>query len=279
MKFIFIISAFILVIISSCTKVSILADPYWVELVPDLQEHSFDLKIQALLNGYILKIYVSDTKGMLSDDNIGILKTNKKNIIILSPFMSTEPDRFQQNIDNLVYYFRSNVEKGSNESINTRVITRDRTKAFFDTGSLLSTKLSEHSVLPLIYAPSWGLSKSETESFKDGVVSGGKDISFIYLKVEKDTSEEDVRTFYNQIDKTKIKYIAVFSSKFKYLSYNLAQKDNMELITSDSGFGFTHRKIILYSIEDDIKGMLKKVYSNAKTEKPGVIYLDGVILK
>ena len=279
MKFFFIILAFILMIISSCTKVSILTDPYWVEFVPDFQEHSFNLKIQALLNGYILKIYVSDTKDVLSGYNSKILKTNKKNIIILSPFMSNEPGIFQQNIDKLVYYFSNNVEEGTNEGINTRVITRDRTKAFFDTGSLLSTKLSEHSVLPLIYASSGNLLKSETESFKDGVVSGEKDISFIYLKVEKDTSEEDIRTFYDQIDKTKIKYIAVFSSKFKYLSYNLAEKGNIELITSDSGFGFTHRNLILYSIEDDIKGMLKKVYSNAKTGKPGGIQLEGVILK
>jgi len=278
MKKYFLILAFLILILSSCTKVSIISDPYWVELVSDFQSNAINLKIQSFINGYILKFYVSDTKGLLPDYT-EIFKANQKNIVILSPFMSTRLSLFQQYKNSIIYYFPNKPEKDVNAGLNTEIIIRDRRTAFFDTGSLLGTKLSSHSVLPIIYSQDRNLINSETESFKDGIKAEGKDVSFIYLKVNEDTSEEDIRKFYDQIDNRSTKYIIVFSSKYKYLSYNLAEKYNIQVITADSWFSYDHRKFILYSIEDDIKGMLKKVYYNEKTGKHGGILLEGVISK
>jgi len=278
MKKYFLILAFLILILSSCTQVNIISDPYWIELVSDFQSNADNLKIQSFINGYILKFYVSDTKGLLSDST-EIFKPNQKNIIILSPFMSTRLSLFQQNKNSIIYYFPNKAVKDVNAGLHTEIIIRDRKTAFLNTGSLLGTKLSSHSVLPIIYNQDRNLINYEIESFKDGIKTKVKDVSFIYLKVNEDTSEEDIRKFYDQIDKTGIKYIVVFSSKYKYLSYNLAEKYNLQLITADSWFSYNHRKLILYSIEDDVKGMLKKVYYNAKTGKHGEILLEGVIRK
>jgi len=278
MKKYFLIVAFPILILSSCTKIDLIADPYWVDIVSDFQNNAINLKIQSLINGYILKFYVSDTKGSLPDYT-EIFIANQKNIVILSPFLSNRVSSFSKNNKSIVYYFANKLEKGVNPGLNTEIIIRDRRTAFFDAGSLLGTKLSEHSVLPLIYSTDRNLQNSETESFKDGLKSEGKEVSFINLEVNEDASEEDIRKFYDQIDKTSTKYIVVFSSKYKYLSYNLAEKYNIHLITADSWFSFDHRKLILYSIEDDIKGMLKKVYYNEKTGKHGEILLEGVIRK
>ncbi len=278
MKKYFLIVSLMVVILSSCTKVTVITDPYWVDLVTAFHGNAFNLKMQSFLNGYILKLCVSDTKGLLPDFS-EIINDNHKNIVILSPFMSARLGLFQQNKNSIIYYFPNNPVKDVNAGLNTEIIIRDRRTAFFDTGSLLGTKLSSHSVLPIIYSQDNNLVNSETESFKDGIKAEGKDVSFICFKVNKDTCEEDIRKFYNQIGKTTAKYIVVFSSKFKYLTYNLAEKDGIKIITSDSWFSINHRNSILYSIEDDIKGLLKKVYSHAKTGKHREILLDGVIRK
>jgi len=262
----------------SCTQVEIITDPYWVDLVPSFQDGALNLKIRSIINGYKLKLYVSDRKGIFQDFPEKF-NTNQKKIVILSPLLSNHVNDFSKNIKSIVYYFPNKLEKTNSTGSNTELIKRDRSKSFFKVGSSLGTIIKEHSVLPVIYDPTNNQQSKETMSFLDGIKNSKKKISFSYLKVGSDSSEEDVRKFYDKIDKNSIRYVVVFSSKFKYFIFDLVEKDNLKIITSDSWFSLSNRSFILYSIEDDIIGMFKKVYSSEKTGKYGEILLEGVIRK
>jgi len=275
-KFIFL--AVIILFFLSCTQVEIITDPYWVDLVPSFQAGAVNLKIRSIINGYKIKLYISDRKGSIQDFPEKF-NSNQKKIVILSPLLSNRVSSFSKNNKNIVYYFPNKLGKTVNPGFRTEIIKRDRSKSFFAAGSLLGAEIKEHSILPVIYDPNNNLENKETMSFLDGVKNSKKKISFIYLRVGPDSSEADVGTFYDQLDKDNIKYVAIFSPKFKYFIFDLVEKDNLQLITSDSWFSISNRSLILYSIEDDIEGMLKKVYSSDKTGKYGEILLEGVIRK
>ncbi len=270
--------AVIILFFLSCTQVEIITDPYWVDLVPSFQAGAVNLKIRSIINGYKIKLYISDRKGGIQDFPEKF-NSNQKKIVILSPLLSNRVSSFSENNKNIVYYFPNKLEKTVNPGFRTEIIKRDRSKSFFAAGSLLGAEIKEHSILPIIYDPNNNLENKETMSFLDGVKNSKKKISFIYLRVGPDSSETDVGTFYDQLDKDNIKYVAIFSPKFKYFIFDLVEKDNLQLITSDSWFSLSNRSFILYSIEDDVEGMLKKVYSSDKTGKYGEILLEGVIRK
>ncbi len=58
-----------------------------------------------------------------------------------------------------------------------------------------------------------------------------------------------------------------------------SEETEKSIVTSDSWFMETYATFILFSIEDDIKGMLKKVFYNAKIGKLDDITLEGSISK
>ncbi len=262
----------------SCTKVEIITDPYWVNLVSDFNGSAAKLKFQSFFMGAFLKFSIVDMKDGKPDVNQ--LNIPGNDILLLSPLLSSQfnalPNVFGSN---LIYYF-GNADDNSKDSTDTLVqIKRDRKKAFFEAGELLSKEINTNLTLPLIYSVDNRTWKEEALSFLDGLNSGNKTINIISVEVEEFTSESDIRDFFDTYEVKNNDYMVIFSNKWKNLCYELSEKDNKIIITSDSWFNSTFSSFILFSIEDDINGMLKKVYYNGKKKILADITLEGYICR
>jgi len=264
--------------LSSCTKIDIVTDPYWKNLVPDFQGNAFALKFRSFLQRVTLNFSIIKVKEDIP--SLTGLGDPKSDIYLLSPFLSSRVSEFSQEMSNRTIYFFENKSIGKNDiKDNTVVITRDRRESFYETGRLLSKILKENYILPVIYSVDNDRDKYESKYFFDGIDSRARNIDFLTLEVSESTSEEEIRVFFDKELVKKSKYIVFFANKWKNICYDLSERDSKYIITSDSWFVGSYDTLILFSIEDDMKGMLKKVYSNVKNNNFADIILEGVISK
>ncbi len=261
----------------SCSKVEIISDPYWNTLIADFDGKAVDLRFQALLNGKRLNLIIADISGGFPD--ISNYTNSMSDVYLFSPLLSREIS--SSGIINgsaVFYYFDSmNRSKDKDSSDNSVVIERDRRHSFFDTGVLVTKKIVDDPFISVIYDVDNSLYREEAESFLNGIKESGGNIRIESLKVKSDTTESEVRSFFDRENVAGDTYIVIFTNKWKNICYELSERDGKMIITSDSWFYKTYESIIVFSIEDDIKGMLKKVYNNIKTGKHADITLDGVI--
>jgi hypothetical protein len=275
-KYIILIFLFQFLLIS-CSKVEVISDPYWNTLIADFDGKAVGLRLQALLNGKRLNLIIADISEGLPD--ISNFTESMSDVYLLSPLLSQVIS--SSGIikgSGIFYYFgstnRSVVEDSSDNMV---IIERDRRKAFFDAGILAAEEVLDESILSIVYDEDNSVQKKEAESFLDGIKKSDKNISIVSLKIKSSTSESEIRSFFDMENVNNNSYVAIFTDKWKNICYELSERDGKLIITSDSWFYKTYESFIVFSIEDDIKGMIKKVYNNIKTGKHTNITLDGLI--
>jgi len=276
-KKLFIIILLLLTLVS-CTRVEILTDPYWVYLVSDFQGSALKLKFQSVLKSVNLDFSIIDVNNGIPD--LSELKLPESDIYLLSPFLSSYAGELSKSKSNrLIYYFGETEDKIDNSADNMIMIKRDRGKSFFEAGVMLSRELESNLVLPVIYSVSNQILEKEALSFIKGLNSGGGNIEILTFKVDNNTTESQIRNFFDKNVLINTNYIVIFTNKWKNICYELSGRDSKNIITSDSWFNSTYSFSIHLSVEDDINGMLKKVYYNAKTEKLEDITLEGYVCR
>ncbi len=262
----FLIIIIVLLILVSCTKVEIITDSYWTYIVSDFQGNALRLKVQSFFKGVNLSLFTVNVKDEIPDLNELIVSDS--DIYFLSPLLSVRAHEFSKaEGDSLVYYFGKTKDRISDITDNLIMVIRDRRTSFFEAGELLSEKLDSDFILPVIYSTDNSTYKEEALSFLDGLNSGEKNINLISIEINDNTPEIEIRNFFDKDVVKNSKYVVFFSNKWKNVCYEISERDNKSIITSDSWFINTYSAIILFSIEDDIDGMLKKVYNNAKMKK------------
>ncbi len=157
------------------------------------------------------------------------------------------------------------------------MIRKDRLESFYEAGELLNNKIKNTLVLPVIFEIDNNSLKEETQSFITGFESGKNKI--IPFEISNTDKELDIRNIFENKVVQNSKYLAIFSNNWKKICLELAEKENKLIVTSDSWFYSSYKSTILFSVEDNIKGMLNKVYNSAKMEKLDDITLEGVILR
>lgn len=262
--------------IISCSRVEILSDPYWNTLISDFNGKAAGIKFQAFIHGKKLKLTVVDVTGDIPD--LEKYTDSMSEIYLISPLLSRSISSLGKVKGPGVFYYFGSINKNVIESSdNLVVIERDRNKAFFDAGMLAAKEIIDDSFLSIVYDVDNSALKKEAMSFLDGVMKSGKKIDTVSLEVHSVTSESEIRSFFNRDKVKNSPHIVIFIDKWKNICYELSERDNKKIITSDSWFYKTYGSFIVFSIEDDIKGMLNKVYSNVNKGKHTDITLDGVI--
>ena len=261
----------------SCSKVELISDPYWNTLISDFNGKAVGLRFQALLNGKSLNLTVSDISEGLPD--ISDLTDEISDVYLSSPLLSQVISSSGITSGSGVFYYFDSINRSKNEdsSDNMVIIERDRRKAFFDTGLLVTEEIPDDTFIAIVYDVDNSIHKEEVMNFLEGIKSSGKNIRTESLEVKSGTSESEIRDFFDRENVTGNTYIAVFTDKWKNICYELSERDGKLIITSDSWFYKSYESFIVFSIEDDIKGMLKKVYNNTKTGKHTNITMDGLI--
>ncbi|MDA3937692.1 MAG: hypothetical protein PF693_00055 [Spirochaetia bacterium] len=266
------------IILVSCTKVEILTDNYWPFFVSDFQGSAFSLKFQAFTKGFKLKLTTSELENEIS------LFTESEpfesDIYLLSPLLSQKISDFS-NINNksIFYYFEKTTNLNSNSTDNFVMIKQDRLESFYEAGKMLNNRIKGDSVLPVIYDIENRVLEGETQSFMDGFDSGELKIDIIAFEITNANQELDIRKIFENDAVQNSDYLVIFSNNWKNLCLELAEKENKMIVTSDSLFYNSYESSILFSIEDNLKGMLNKVYNSAKMKNLDDITLEGVILK
>lgn len=271
------------IIFTSCTKVEILTDSYWPYFVSDFRKSASLLKFQALFKGFKLELTVSNLENETSDT----IEPNSFNsdIYLLSPLLSQQIDNFSDaNKKGIFYYFANSTDfsgnladKPGNSADKIVMIRKDRLESFYEAGELLNNKIKNTLVLPVIFEIDNNSLKEETQSFITGFESGKNKI--IPFEISNTDKELDIRNIFENKVVQNSKYLAIFSNNWKKICLELAEKENKLIVTSDSWFYSSYKSTILFSVEDNIKGMLNKVYNSAKMEKLDDITLEGVILR
>ncbi|MEA1911699.1 MAG: hypothetical protein U9N32_08530 [Spirochaetota bacterium] len=274
----FLIIILIFLTLSSCTRVEIVTDSYWTYLVSDFQGTALKLKIQSFIRGVILSFTVIDIKDEIPD--LTDQYFSQHDIYILSPLLSSKAFELSDlYTDTPVYYFGLEGDSITDSADNLIMIKRDRKKSFFEAGKLLSKELEENFYLPVIYSTENQLFEEEALSFFEGLNDSGKNINLIPLKVTENSAETEIRNFFDKEVVKNSRYIVVFTNKWRNICFELSERDSKSIITSDSWFLGTYASFILFSIEDDIIGMLNKVYSNAKRKRLTDITLKGHVFR
>ncbi len=260
----------------SCSKVEILSDPYWNTLISDFKGKAAGIKFQALVNRKILKLSVVNVEEDISD--LGKFSDSLSDIYLISPLLSQSISTPGEADSSAVFYYFGHSNKDAIlDSDNMVIIERDRNKAFFDAGVLVSKEFMDISILSIVYDVENSVQNVEVMSFLDGIKQSGNKISISSLKVKSDTSESGIRGFFDKKNVKNNSLIVIFTDKWRKICYELSERDDKMIITCDSWFYKTYESSIVISIEDDIKGMLKKVYNNVNTGKHADITLDGII--
>lgn len=264
--------------LSSCTKINIITDPFWKSLISDFQGKSSALKFQAFVRGGTLNFTIIDVKEG-SPYSIDWGKPGN-DIYLLSPLLSSRVSEYPEEMGNKIFYvFENKYVEIDDIKDNLVVIKRDRRESFFETGKLLSRVLEEKYILPVIYSLDNYKNKDEVKSFFDGISSSNQNIDYLILEVSESTTEKELREFFDKELVKKSEYIAFFANKLKNLCYDMSERDSKYIVTSDSWFVSSFDSLIFLSVEDDIKGMMKKVYSNVKNNNFADIRLEGIIYK
>lgn len=277
MKKYFVIIFILQFLLISCSKIELISDPYWNTLIADFDGKAVGLRFQALMNGKILNLITADISEGLPE--ISDFTQSMSDVYLFSPLLShiilssgiiEGPGVF--------YYFGSiNRYEDEDSSDNIVIIERDRRQAFFDTGVLVTKEIMDDTLISVVYDVDNSVRKEEAMSFLDGIKKSGKNIRIETLKVKSDISKSEIRSFFDRKNVINNSYIAIFTDKWKNFCYELSERDGKLIITSDSWFYKTYESSIVFSIEDDLKGMIKKVYNNINSEKHTNIALDGLI--
>jgi len=260
----------------SCSRVEIISDPYWNTLISDFKGKAVGLKFQAFINGKSLNLTVADIKGGIPD--LRDFTASMSDVYLISPLLSQSVSSLGETRNTSVFYYFDITNRSVNDRNNNMiVIERDMRKAFFDAGRLVSKEMGDDSFLPIVFDVDNSVQKEEADSFLDGIGKSGRNISIVSLEINSTTSEVEIRSFFNKESVKNYTYMVIFTDKWKNICYELSERDGKKIITSDSWFSKTYEPLIVLSIEDNIKGMLKKVYNNIKTGKHTDIILDGYI--
>ena len=264
----------------SCSEVEIISDQYWYSLVSDFQGKAVGLRFQAFINGKSLKLTVADAGEGLSE--IGRLTETKSNIYLFSPMLSQSILSYGESDSSCVFYYFGDINRSAAEdsSDNMVIIERDRGKAFYEAGIMTGVEVADAPIIiPVVYDVDNSVQKEEVMSFLDGIKNSGRNLAILSLEVDSDTSESEIRNFFDRENVKNSSFLAVFTNKWKTVCYELSERDGKLIVTSDSWFYKNYESFIVFSVEDDVKGMMKKVYNNIKTGKHADITLDGCICR
>lgn len=276
-KYVLIIVLVLLTLVS-CTKVEVITDSYWTFLVSDFQGAARKLRLQSLFKGVRLGFFTVNMKEGFPELSEPIVP--ESDIYLLSPLLSSNANRISEAAStSLVYYFGKQGDPVTNSSDNLIMVVRDRRRSFFEAGKLLSSILDSNFILPVIYCADNLTHKEEALSFIDGLNSGEKKINLVSIEISNTTPEAEIRKYFDKDVVKNSNYLVFFPNKWKSICYEISERDNKSVITSDSWFNNTFSTLILFSIEDDIEGMLKKVYYNGKKKKLADISLEGYICR
>lgn len=257
----------------SCSNVEIISDPYWNTLISEFQGMAVGLKFQSFFNGNRLNLTVAEIAGTIPE--LRGFTESGSDIYLLSPLLSVSVLSIAEARSTSVFYYFGSINSSiPDSSDNIVVIERDRRTAFFDAGRLAAKEIENDSVLAVVYD---AVQKEEALSFLDRIEKNDKNISVVSLEVKSNTPESEIRSFFDEKSIKSNSYVAIFTAEWKNICYELSERDSKQIITSDSWFNKTYEPLIIFSIEDDIKGMMKKVYNNMKTGKHTDITLDGFI--
>ncbi|MCK5674303.1 MAG: hypothetical protein KAH95_13060 [Spirochaetales bacterium] len=274
----FIITVLVLFTSVSCTKVEIITDSYWIHLVEDFNGNAFKLKLDSFLMGSSLSFSIVDVKDDIPD--LTQINSSESDIYLLSPLLSSGISTYSKADGNkLIYYFNNTEDRSTDSDDNLVKIERDRKDSFFEAGELLSKDLESSLILPIIYSVNNKVQREEALSFLEGLNKSGKNIGIISVEVDNSTTESEIRNFFDSDIVKNNEYIVIFANKWKNLCFEISERDRKHIVTSDSWFNSIFSSFILFSIEDDINGMLKKVYYNAKMKNLADITLEGYIYK
>ncbi len=263
----------------SCSEVEIISDQYWYSLISDFQRKAVGLRFHAFINGKYLNLAVADTAEGLPE--ISCFTESKSNIYLFSPMLSQSISFSGESAGSCVFYYFDSINRSAAEdsSDNMVIIERNRRKAFYEAGIMTGVEVVDGSFIPVVYDVDNSVQREEIESFCNGIKNSGKNITIVPLKVDSNTSESEIRDFFDRENVKNSSFLAVFTDKWKTVCYELSERDGKLIVTSDSWFYKNYESFIVFSVEDDVKGMMKKVYNNIKTGKHADITLDGCICR
>jgi hypothetical protein len=257
----------------SCTKVEVIADPYWYSLVPDFQNSMVNLRVRSFFHGIriFLTIPQLNEKGQ---PFMGPLD-RRSDIYLLSPLLSRNVLNLAESHSESNFYYFKTAEVV--EADNIAAVERNRNKAYYDTGIMLSDLMEQNATIPVIYDLENNIPGEDIKNFLDAVQKSSKNLTILELKIYPGSTEDEIRTFFNKELVKNEKNIVVFTYKLKNICFELSERDEKYIITSDSWFYKSYQSNILFSIEDDIIGMMNRVYYNDKSGKLTDIVLEGII--
>jgi hypothetical protein len=268
----------LLLTIISCTELEIITDPYWPDLVSDFQGNLLLLKTEFFIRGGRFNFSFPPFNNEIPD--LALFADSDSDIYLLSPLLSKKVNTIStEGRKSVVYYFGSDSSDGTDNTDHLIKIKRNRNKAFFEAGQFLAGDLDVKYNLPIIYSNKSPVHDLETESLVDGLNSVNNNIKISYFQIGDDISEAEIENFFNSEAVINNQFIVILTNKWKNLCFELAEREDKFIVTSDSWFMTTYDSIIKLSIEDNIKGLLKKVIYNAKIGKLDDITLEGSIYK
>ncbi len=266
----------LLLLLVSCAKVEIVSDPYWEILVEEFQTRTGSLKIQAALNGTVLvRRVVEKYNGKF---NLSDRLSEGAEVYLFSPLLSRSVTFSDLPDSGSVYYlFENNSLSGSDKDHSVFTINYDRKSSFTEAGRIVSGKTWFNGRIPVIFDNSDLRTASETESFLSALRLNGNNPEIIKFEIDLSTSEDDIKDFFNNKNVAESDYIVIFTDKWKKICYDLSVRDDKKIITSDFWFNRSYKSNIVLSVENDMKGLLKKVYKNIKKGDHRDVSLNGVI--
>ncbi len=275
LKKLFLISLFPLLLLS-CTKVAIVSDPYWEILVEEFQNRAAGLKINALLNGKFLikNVLEGSSQGFKPADHLNY----EADVYLFSPLLSkTIISTDILNRESVYYLFENSSLLKTANNYSVFAINYDRTSSFAEAGRIISGNPDINRGVSIIFDKTDLKIKSEAKSFLSALGNNGDNPMIARFEIDLSTSENDIEDFFNTKIVSESVYIIIFTDKWKKICYDLSVRDNKKIVTSDFWYTGSYGSSVVLSVENDMKGLMEKVYKNIKLGNHRDISLNGIL--